>query len=53
MGRNASAEQVGAEREKPQECGVAKEGQTEVEGYKMAKMESTDDSTKLSSSGIE
>ncbi|MCF6291473.1 MAG: cobaltochelatase subunit CobN [Desulfobacterales bacterium] len=49
-----SPEQAG---EKPatgqQQGGVRNQGQTEVEGYKMEKMQSRDDSTQVSSSGVE
>ncbi|HET98396.1 MAG TPA: cobaltochelatase subunit CobN [Desulfurivibrio alkaliphilus] len=48
-----SSEQAGAKGEKPRDSGAAKAEQAEVEGYKMEKMENADDSTKVSSSGIE
>jgi cobaltochelatase CobN len=50
-----SEEQAGAKAkaEKPQESGAVKEGQVAVEGYKMEKVQSADESTEVSSSGVE
>ncbi|MDO8947373.1 MAG: hypothetical protein Q7U88_09475, partial [Desulfocapsaceae bacterium] len=39
--------------EKPQESGTTQEGKADVEGYKMEKMESKDETTEVSSSGVE
>ena len=38
---------------KQQESGAQNQGETEVEGYKMEKMKSQDDSTQVTSSGVE
>jgi len=48
-----SQEQAGAKAEQQQESGAAKEGQVEVEGYKMEKMQSEDETTEVTSSGVE
>lgn len=39
--------------EKVEDNGANKKGPTEVEGYRMEKIESRDDSTKVTSSGVE
>jgi cobaltochelatase CobN len=45
--------QAGTKAEKPQESGTTQEGKADVEGYKMEKMESKDETTEVSSSGVE
>jgi cobaltochelatase CobN len=45
--------QGGTKAEKPQESGTTQEGKADVEGYKMEKMERTDETTEVSSSGVE
>lgn len=49
------AGQAGArvKENQPRESGAAGEGQVSVEGYKMKKMKNADDSTEVSSSGVE
>lgn len=44
---------AGDKADKQQESGATQEGKTEVEGYKMEKMKSQDETTEITSSGVE
>ncbi|MFH0784914.1 MAG: cobaltochelatase subunit CobN [Pseudomonadota bacterium] len=48
-----SREQSGDKVEKPQEKGADEAGKTEVKGYKMEKMKNQDETTEVTSSGVE
>ena len=46
-------ENIGEKKETPQETGAKNQSDAEVEGYKMEEMDSRDDSTQVTSSGVE